>query len=620
MAETACRRRRVSAFVLLGLSLASPAQARTMTFGDLEITVASEPKGSSSHGYFEYLFVVVNKSKERPHTVSLSIPFEKTFSNDDTIRDLRRTVQVGANETVHVSLWQPDYPPIGGVDVAVTIDGHRQDREMQWGPNQTYFTRRGSYYGHGYSGYSFGSPDPLVLIGPRSKTLLEREAPAPGGMAGMPPGLAPGMPMGPARGSASPSRSQPFVRADAWSANWLSYSRYDGIALSGDELNALPPNARTALWQYVETGGALFVVGRADLRGLSAVTATTEDEAGWTTVKAGFGQCIISPNANSDEWDAKYHGMLSKAWADAASAWQGRRSTYDANQEFPVVEDLGIPVKGLFVLMFLFVLTIGPINFLVVSRLKRRIWLLWTTPLISLATCLLVFGYMLLSEGWEGQLRSATLTLLDETTQRATTIGWTGVYSPLTPSDGLHFSYETEVIPQRFYEGRGGGARSCTLDWSRDQHFDSGWIEARVPAHFKVRKSEMRRERVALERQPDGRWSMVNLLGSAIQRFWYADDKGAIHVAENVAPGARTTLKLTEKQSEAATTSILSLGGEWMSSMQLLTANPQRYVRPGGYLAELDDSPFLEDALRNAKKRKLHALVLGFRSKNEKGE
>jgi hypothetical protein len=37
-------------------------------------------------------------------------------------------------------------------------------------------------------------------------------------------------------------------------------------------------------------------------------------------------------------------------------------------------------------------------------------------------------------------------------------------------------------------------------------------------------------------------------------------------------------------------------------------------------MAEVDDSPFLDDALRNAKTRKCHAVVVGLLKETEKGE
>lgn len=686
MAEAKSHRLRLCALLLLALAaFPVPAQAITATFGDIEIAPQPPPKGNSWHGYFEYVFHVHNKSAERPHLVSLSIPFERLFINEDSIRDLRRTVQVGAKETVRVSLLQPDHPPVYGSDVEVTIDGRRQERELPL--NLKNAESRSHYgYGRGYSRAVGLATEPLILMGRGVHPLPVMEPARPGGMAGVgtpgspgmpggmpgpagmapppgmpgggPPGVLPGgaarpvilsdgiserlllpatgnglpclvgtlswwllatemgwIDMPPGKPGLPPSGFQ-FVNVETWSDNWLAYSRYDGIVVRADELKDVPAEVQSALWQYVETGGALLVLGKADLRGLSALTKTPSDEAGWTMVRAGFGVCHLSPDANYDGWDSKHFNQLATDWTSAVPIWQQQRSTVEANRTFPVIEELGIPIKGLFVLMFLFTLAIGPINLLVLTRLKRRLWLLWTTPAISLFTCLAVFGYMLISEGWQGQLRSETLTLLDETTHRATTIGWTGVYSPLTPGDGLHFSYETEVVPQRYFEGRRGGARSCTIDWSHDQHFAAGWVEARVPAHFKVCKSEMRRERVTLQRERDGRWSMVNGLGAAISHFWYADDKGQIHAAENVAAGARAMLTRTEKECQAQAKTMRSIlsGISWMSGMQQLAASPEHYLRPGLYLAEVDDSPFLEDALRNAKKRKVHALIVGFSS------
>jgi hypothetical protein len=679
IARNPCWRCGLAGLFLLALALPARGQRVPMNFGDIEITLEGVPQGSSWHGYTEYAFRVRNKSAEQPHTVGLSVPFEKIVQDGDSLRELRRSVSVGANETVRLTLLQPDHPPLGGYNVTVFLDGQRRQRDLQLRPNEPPI-RHGSRRGRYYSSATFGgSVEPLLLIGVHVGPLptiivggtaggrpAGRMPPGMGGMPGMPAPPMPGMggagippappPRGfrpePARGPGNPAPEEALpalgafadmVRAfefgevkkmpvkaglppnshqavkgevvETWSGNWLAYTRYDGAIVTADEWRAMPAGVRAALGQYVETGGFLFVIGPADLRGLSAVSETKTDAGGWKSVRAGFGRCLVSPDGNYDKWSQERFDELGKTWSETLTTWlSGRRGTAEANLEFPVVEDLGIPVKGLFVLIFLFTLVIGPINIMVLARMNRRIWLLWTTPVLSLTTCLAVFAFMLISEGWEGRLRIETLTLLDEKTHRATTMGWTGVYSPLTPGDGLHFSYDTEVIPQRYYEGEGGQARSCTLDWSQDQHFASGWVEARVPSHFKVRKSETRRKRVALHHETDGSWSMVNHLGVEIRRFSYADDKGQIHVADDIAAGAPAKLKRSEKELQAQTVNAASVlsSTSWMSGMQQMAANPQRYLRPDSYLAEVDESPFLEDALRNARKVKAHALIVGF--------
>src|SRR5205807_2362189 len=101
-------------------------------------------------------------------------------------------------------------------------------------------------------------------------------------------------------------------------------------------------------------------------------------------------------------------------------------------------------------------------------------------------------------------------------------------YSPLTPGDGLHFGPETELTFQGgediYYGKRGygyeeeprGGGKAFTLDWSIDQHLARGWVSARLPAHFRLRKSEVQRERVTVHRDKDGNLSAVNGLGAEI--------------------------------------------------------------------------------------------------------
>ena len=73
-----------------------------------------------------------------------------------------------------------------------------------------------------------------------------------------------------------------------------------------------------------------------------------------------------------------------------------------------------MPVKGLFVLVLLFTIGIGPVNIWVLSRYRKRIWLWWNVPAVSLLTCLAVFCYALLAEGWTPRGKIASLTVLDE--------------------------------------------------------------------------------------------------------------------------------------------------------------------------------------------------------------
>ena len=140
--------------------------------------------------------------------------------------------------------------------------------------------------------------------------------------------------------------------------------------------------------------------------------------------------------------------------------------------------------------MLLFGVGIGPANLWLLSRYKRRIWLWWDVPVISLLTCLAVFGYSLASEGFIGRGKTASMTLLDERCHRATTFGYISYYCPLTPTVGPRFGVDTDVallenvLDRWRFQRRGAGNSLRFVDWTSDQHLTSGWVSARCRRIF----------------------------------------------------------------------------------------------------------------------------------------
>jgi hypothetical protein len=464
------------------------------------------------------------------------------------------------------------------------------------------------------------------------------------------------------------STTNQFCRADVpielWMDSWLAYSRYDAVVVTGDDLATPAASAvQTALWQYAETGGSVLILGTAN------VPPTWQkrkiDKEGLTIYHAGFGTILVCGDRRSARWPDERLWVVEKAWTDSAgNPWHQMTNATDANRVLRVVEDVGIPVRGLFALMLLFTIAIGPVNLWLLARKGRRLWMLWTVPAISLVTCLAVFGFMLLFEGWQGHLRTEGVTILDEKSQRAASIGWTGFYAPLTPGDGLHFRRDTEAVWQKVENDWRNNGASCTVDWSRDQHFASGWVSARVPSHFKLRKSEHREERLAISRRPDGSLAVVNAFGADIRQLWVADARGQVYTAEEVTVGSppvtltprgdlaavkEPKTKTPAEEAERNPFRALFQGNTWLSppsnpaypsssggtksafgptrggmtvkkTMAAPAAvpsgggpagDPVRYLAPGGYVAVLDGAPFFEEGLANAKTRKGKNLVIG---------
>lgn len=383
-----------------------------------------------------------------------------------------------------------------------------------------------------------------------------------------------------------------------WSEHWLAYTPYDAVLVSGADLRTMPAGVEEALWRYVECGGNLFVFGDAQVPEPWQSRAST-NATNLIQYAPGFGRCVVIKDRPLANLDTATIATLQTAADTLARFWQTLPIDDTANASFRVADDVTVPVRGLVLIMLGFIIVIGPVNLVVLSRLKRRTWMLWTIPAISFLTSLFVFAYSLLSEGVTPTVRVESLTMLDQVNRRAATLGAIAFYCPLTPGDGLRFGYETELTPlveHRPYQ-RSGTPRE--IDWTHGQHLQRGWVIARVPAHFFVRKSETRRERLQIE-GGDGRLTVVNGLGAPVRALWLADAAGRVFSAGPIAAGARATLEpisTTTKVSGMFDLGDLLTKSSYGALVSVLTNNPIAHLRPGAYIAELEGNPFLENGL-----------------------
>lgn len=398
----------------------------------------------------------------------------------------------------------------------------------------------------------------------------------------------------------------------AWSENWLAYTPFDAIVLDAADFDSMPSAVLAAVGNYLQAGGNIFVFGRGDLPRTWRLSQKKQLENG-VEYRVGLGTCLLAPTKDFSALNPKTIEYLRNTVNLAAHYWQSLPDdSVAANAVFSVVENVKIPLRGIVFVMLAFVVAIGPANIILLNRHKRRTWMLWTIPAISVATTLVVFGYSLLREGITPDTRITGLTLLDQPGHHATTVGAMAFYCPLTPNGGLRFDYVTEVTPL-VRVGYGSGS-SREVDWSQAQQFRRGWVSARVPAHFHVRKSESRRERLQIENHA-GQLQVVNGLGAPIKSLWLADTGGKIYHAGNIAAGQTASL-ISSGNSQVSD----QLGaGEFLREIGFATqstwlSHPEKFLLPDTYIAELDGNPFVENALGSAaspKRTRTTAVVYG---------
>ena len=88
-----------------------------------------------------------------------------------------------------------------------------------------------------------------------------------------------------------------------------------------------------------------------------------------------------------------------------------------ANPDFwnLLIPGVGLPPVNTYrVLISLFVIVIGPVNYFLLRRLRRLHYLLFIVPASAVAVTLALLGYALMSDGLSTRLRARSYTLVDQ--------------------------------------------------------------------------------------------------------------------------------------------------------------------------------------------------------------
>jgi hypothetical protein len=400
-----------------------------------------------------------------------------------------------------------------------------------------------------------------------------------------------------------------------WSETWLAYSPFDTVALNAADMSSMSPGVFDALGNYLNAGGDIVLFGTTTLPAAWHSWAQNKLNDG-KDYRVGFGHCFLFEAEDPSTLDKESIQRLRGTVRESEAYWQALpQESSAAESALPVHSNTQVPVRGIVLIMLTFVIVIGPVNLIWLNRRKRRVWMLWTIPAISIMTTMLVFVYSLLREGVTPDKRIYGLTVLDQASHHAATLGGESFYCPLTPSDGLNFEYGTEATPLvEMGYGSSGGSRE--VDWSQSQHFARGWVSARVPAYFHVRKSETRRERVEVSNE-NGTLQIVNGLGAPIKSLWLADADMNFYEANNVAAGqkaALTSSKPSGAMGESGPEGLKRDLGYGVGGAGNLGNNFRQYLQPNTYIAVLDGNPFIESALNSSsspKHAKSVAVVFG---------
>jgi hypothetical protein len=262
----------------------------------------------------------------------------------------------------------------------------------------------------------------------------------------------------------------------------------------------------------------------------------------------GLGQLAVSSLADPFPGTLEDWGWVIKTFKTNRVQWQERHgvSPRFENDDFWhfLIPGVGrAPVGGFQLLIVLFAVMIGPINYFVLRRRRQLYFLIATVPAMALITTLLLLGYAIVSDGFALRGRVRSLTVLDQV--RGESVSWSRVsyYAGVAPSGGLRFSTDTAVYPMR---PPGASTANRTLDWTDGQNMPTGWLRSRTPTQLLTVHYRQGTEQLAIATSTTGAARVTNNLGTAVRWLAVADENDRLFFAENVAVDASERLESRE--------------------------------------------------------------------------
>ena len=596
---------KTAALVILAVSLLVPHPLRAAgqeTLGrdqDIVLSIDSRWPGNAYGGYLPLRIKLANMGAPR----TLTLVFEELSNgSDNALPTVSRTVQVEQQATVNFSLSIPMVSPATEGVLRVYDNGY----ELKGLTARHSLPGYGGHYPRASLLVISSEGLDDKLLQPFEDAAATECAKTSGLLSGGGPGYG-----GRHSGSSSVSERDHVVLQPSQNlpVNWIDYSGVDLVAVDWrDWKTRLSAAEREAILKWTASGGVLMVYGTGKpaaqvpelnkslqlegdaarewteclpenhvitsiitaaslhtgvLRGTMTVTTTTVEEEqsevnGWEVSPGTYshrdwtlGKIYVFPQTPFPGTAHDWSWWLT-ALPKNLSQWPEKMgmSARSGNSEFLnfLIPGVGsVPVVAFLTLITMFTFIIGPLNYYLLKKRRRLAAMVVTVPLIAGVTCLLLFAYSMVADGFSIRSRVQSFTWLDQHRKSAISFSRLCLYAPFAPSAGLKFSPECAVFP---IWQQSQGFDSGNLDWSgNDQRLTSGWFRSQTWTQFETVENRDERGRLDFTPPTDPKaaeiqvsnglsWDLEYLAVHVGQDRWYA--------GEDVKAGATARLKRVE--------------------------------------------------------------------------
>jgi hypothetical protein len=373
---------------------------------------------------------------------------------------------------------------------------------------------------------------------------------------------------------------------------WIENSQYDVAVISLSDLSKLAadqPKQLAALRDWLSTGPMLMVFGCGQrfeelqrVESLLALPSLTEDEkggaqyGGWTIpdVAARTGElqtdlesgdravpvpqrkepqgpppfvyrpaamgCVVAIAAKQPfpgkpaDWSWMFNAAGDQNWKRFKRAGF---SSLRTNPDYWKLLIPGVgqaPVMSYLLLVSLFAVVIGPINYLLLDRARRLYLLLITVPAGALVVTASLFAFAAVSDGMRMRMRARSFTDLDQTTGRAAIWSRQSYYAAIAPSQGLRFPDDTTVFPLLHEPGERGSSKSTLMVWDGEQQLRGGYMTSRAATQFVATRATATQAGLSITEQTGGAPQVENRLGTSVKYLLLRNSAGEYFAASGV--------------------------------------------------------------------------------------
>jgi hypothetical protein len=270
---------------------------------------------------------------------------------------------------------------------------------------------------------------------------------------------------------------------------------------------------------------------------------------------------------------------------DSVGPWTSRHGLAPDSANFGfsdmLVPGMGLaPVTEFQILITLFVVAIGPLNYWLLKRWRRLHLMVLTVPLAAALVTFALFAYAIITDGFGTTARVFSYTTIDQKSGDSACWSRISYYAGLAPRGGLTMPDDIAMYPI-VPDWSTNTARSFMqsdrdIRWQGDEaDLTRGWLRSRTPTQYLTVRS--RKSPIRLELQPvRDRLRLKNSLGTPIEFVTVVDKNGKFWSLDNVSENVLEFMKPIARSAAESTFRTLVQKRSPQTPVELVGSDPNR--------------------------------------------